>query len=682
MKKWLDAYKVDVKKNRTKIIIISFVFLFLFIYAVSVYFSAVDIASRRYNANIDTVVDKNPQSIFLMPETEVTQTFIAHDNVAGISLLFGQMNHNLEGSLHVKLVDVKNNRDVYSWEVALNELIFDEPDKDLNHPFLMDEPLHIQEGKEYKIIISTAGQQSENDAIPLIFSDGDTYVYGAGTIGGEDAGADVCFRVLDSENSFMIPVYWIFVALIFIALIIVSFIILRNQFRIEHLFLLSVLCIGSIYMFLMTPLSVPDEPAHFDTAYQYSNVFLFKGSAPGENRILMRSEDAEFLKEFGNRPTIKGYHYLSNNILDKADEDSLVQVRAQLVKTTPYVYFPAAIGIMTGRMLGLGTAMVFFMGRFANLIAFALAGFLSIRKIPFGKMVIFVVGLLPMTMQQVSSYSYDAVVFGLSFLFISYCLHAAFDKEELKIRDIIILSILGVFIAPAKAVYVCLILLVFLIPKERFSTLRMRGNKKAKSLACVLGASFISFMAFNIANIIVNYVTVDTTVLSYGDVPGYTVSYLFSHLGKFLLLIRRTIFYELSYYFESMLGKYLGWLNLEISGLLMYAFFAILILAAVKDDHEKVHLTLRNKILITFITGSVFALVCAAMLLSFTPITSGVIMGVQGRYFLPVLPLALLLFRTDKFVLKKDISSYMIFAVWILQIFTVAYVFQWVLYQI
>jgi uncharacterized membrane protein len=432
----------------------------------------------------------------------------------------------------------------------------------------------------------------------------------------------------------------------------------------------------------MTPLSVPDEPAHFDTTYQYSNVLLFEGPALEDNQILMRSDDVNFLKEFGNRPTIKGYHYLSDTMLEKIDDSSLVPVDAQLVKTTPYVYFPAAIGITIGRMMGLGSAAVFFMGRFANLIAFALAGFLSIRKIPFGKMVLFVVALLPMTMQQISSYSYDAVVFGLAFLFISYCLHAAFDEEELKRRDIVILSILGVFIAPAKAVYVCLILLVFLIPKERFSPLKMRGNKKAKSIALVLGASGISFMAFNITNIIMNYLKADQSVLSYGEVPGFTVSYLFSHLGKFFLIVRRTLFYELSYYFESMLGKYLGWLNLEITGLLIYSFFALLILAAIKEDREKVHLTGKNKVLITFIVGSVFALVCAAMLLSFTPITAGIIVGVQGRYFLPVLPLALLLFRNDKFVLKKNMTQHMIFAVWTLQILSIAYVFQWVLYQI
>jgi uncharacterized membrane protein len=131
-----------------------------------------------------------------------------------------------------------------------------------------------------------------------------------------------------------------------------------------------------------------------------------------------------------------------------------------------------------------------------------------------------------------------------------------------------------------------------------------------------------------------------------------------------------------------MLGKYLGWLNLEISSLLLYSFFVLLILSAIKEDREKVHLTNRNRVLITFIVGSVFALVCAAMLLSFTPITSGIILGVQGRYFLPVLPLALLLFRNDKLVLKQNLTQHMIFAAWTLQILTFSYIFQWVLYQV
>ena len=67
-----------------------------------------------------------------------------------------------------------------------------------------------------------------------------------------------------------------------------------------------------------------------------------------------------------------------------------------------------------------------------------------------------------------------------------------------------------------------------------------------------------------------------------------------------------------------------------------------------------------------------------AMLLSWTSRDSQIIEGIQGRYFLPILPLFLLLLKNETVVLKRDISRGILYTFFcmdayaLLRIFTLA----------
>ncbi|MEI8198934.1 MAG: DUF2142 domain-containing protein [Eubacteriales bacterium] len=684
MKDKFAAFIADFRKNRTRNIILLLVFAALVIYAYIISFSMVIPASKVLNADTDTFFSTNIQDISMVSGSEVTQTFTARGDVLGFQLDFSAEDASVQGTVQVSLTDMKTGTEVYRHDMKISDLGADSLES-----FFLDTPIYEAKGNQYKITITTAGQLAKSDVLVIKSSSVNTYNNGSLSVNGQKNGGDLHFKVFDSDNLFLVPVYWGVVAFVLVAFLILTYLLLLNKLKPQHMFVVCVLSIGTLYIFLMTPLSIPDEPAHYDTTYRYSNLVLMKGDptpeegAPKGDYILNRPSDVEFLKQFTISPMLKEYKYINRHLLDKVEDNVLVSSKAQLVKTTPYVYFPATFGITVARLLNLSSGAVFYAGRICNLLFFAFAGFFAIRKIPFGKMILFVAGMLPMTMQQVSSYSYDAVVYGLAFLFISYCLHAAFDDTELRRTDIFILCILGALLAPAKAVYVCLCLLVFLIPNERFKPLKMYSvkHRKAKCITAILGSAALSFLFFNLLNIMTNYVKIDTNVLSYGTVPGYTASFLLSHPGKLFMIIRLTLLNNSSYYLESMLGKFLGWLVLDVPSIYMYGFFGLLILSTIKIDQEKVFLTHKHKILILGILGSVFALVCAAMLLSFTPMTENSVLGVQGRYFLPVLPLALLFFRNDRIVLKRSMTQLMIFSVWVLQILTVADIFQWVLLQ-
>lgn len=85
-----------------------------------------------------------------------------------------------------------------------------------------------------------------------------------------------------------------------------------------------------------------------------------------------------------------------------------------------HAYLPQALGITLGRLLSLGQVLTIYLGRLCNLAFFVLCGWLAVRLAPFGKMAFFGAALLPMTLELVSSLSYDGFAISLGFLCTAY----------------------------------------------------------------------------------------------------------------------------------------------------------------------------------------------------------------------------------------------------------------------
>ena len=64
-----------------------------------------------------------------------------------------------------------------------------------------------------------------------------------------------------------------------------------------------------------------------------------------------------------------------------------------------------------------------------NLILFVAMGWLSIRLLPFGKNLVLLISLLPITLQQVMSVSYDSILLALSLFAAAMTLHLAWAEK-------------------------------------------------------------------------------------------------------------------------------------------------------------------------------------------------------------------------------------------------------------
>ena len=172
-----------------------------------------------------------------------------------------------------------------------------------------------------------------------------------------------------------------------------------------------------------------------------------------------------------------------------------------------------------------------------------------------------------------------------------------------------------------------------------------------------LGGAFI--LGFLVKNIKVVNTAAETTNKVMGiqeamTVPNYSLSYILQNPTVLFDVLNNTFADKTEFYLQSMLGQHLGWIQVELSNLIVMAFIVILLLSGFRARGENQYVTTGNKWMIFFLCGASTMLVLLGMLMSWTPITYVSVEGVQGRYFFPVLLPLLMLLRNSKILFEKN----------------------------
>ena len=433
------------------------------------------------------------------------------------------------------------------------------------------------------------------------------------------------------------------------------------------LFPATVICLGLFYMMILPPFSAPDEPRHFVSAYRLSNQIMGKQAVADEAFLSSASDkEKEYIARGGNvlvreqdereEPYASvgrdSYALMLRELFTKeAGSGTTVRFEAP-VNTTPVVYLPQALGISFARVLHLGYIPLVYMGRLFNLLAFAGMAWLAVRIMPFKKEMFMAVSLLPMTLHLAASLSYDTSLIGLSLLFFAWCFYLAYEKKQIGIRDTVILGLLLVLLEPCKIVYLPLAGICLLIPASKF------GEKKRYwiSVAAVIGVMALAIFLIN--NVVLSAWIQDTeNIISWeGGSAGYTIQDILKEPYQAFLIYYETLVTQLDYYQATMLGGYLGNLdpNLTVPYFCLYLLWGILIVSSVRRAGDHTPFKPGQKVWIAVLTLLSFCLVLTSMLLGWTPKGFA---GIQGRYFLPILPLILLLIYGDNLTIKRDYSK-------------------------
>jgi uncharacterized membrane protein len=207
------------------------------------------------------------------------------------------------------------------------------------------------------------------------------------------------------------------------------------------LYMVMATVFGCIYMLLIPVNGVPDEPWHTVTAYQVSNE-LMGISISSKKTVVMRKSDDDYISWKRSGFTSEDYiSYWQEIVRPKKEHHELVVTDKKPMNVPAYQHFIQALGILTGRRLGLSTVRTLLLGRFFGLFVWIVMSSLALRLIPFGKTVLLTLLVMPMSLQLSMSFSYDVLVITTANLFISIILRLWYKEGSYTKKDFILLVV-------------------------------------------------------------------------------------------------------------------------------------------------------------------------------------------------------------------------------------------------
>ncbi len=400
-----------------------------------------------------------------------------------------------------------------------------------------------------------------------------------------------------------------------------------------NFFLVLALCFGIVMACVNPPFQECDGWMHYlwATDVSYGNVASPVLSLSHQEGIALVPKN---INEFGYHiiepDTGEGGEYIqylkSVKASSKCIEMKLADVPSSLF------YYPQALGLFLSRVFSMSVYGGVVLSRICNLLVFLFLAYLALRITPVFKNIMAVIGLFPITIYQAASDSPDAMLNGFCFLFIAMCFSYAYgEREELAKKDVLKLSLILSVIFLCKYVYVCLGLLVFLIPMKKF------GGKKEYWKCFAVG--LIPLVVLGGIGVLRAASIVSGNQASAGAEGMTQMQYLLEH-PKFILQMLITTF--LNKFNDWMLWlNTLGNLNFQLGPLIyLMPMFAMFVGSL---DRNGACERIRTKD--QWLCLAAFLFTCLGVVMgiyigdgSLNEVGALVAQGIQGRYFIAALP--------------------------------------------
>lgn len=560
----------------------------------------------------------------------IEQSFVSNeDNISSIEILSATFNRVNSGKIQIGIKEQGKEDSLFSTLLDTSLI------KDNEYIVLNFDTIRQAKNKKYSIYVKSIDGK-ENNAIALYSSKEDLYKNGELIINGKNIHGDLVFNI---KSKTPYPRSYILLSvLLFTAMIAIFILIKKKNISLHKAFLVFTIVYGMIFFFVIPPSQAPDEPVHLYRAYEISTGNMI--SIKENNRIgnhLPKSLLDMLLEIDHNKIAMKPEGKVNYDKFKKAfsiklnpNDTSFYDFGGASVYV-PIQYIPQSFGLLIARIFNTSALSAFYLAKFFNFITWIVLVYYSIKIIPYGKEIMFTIALMPITMQQAVSISPDVMIIALSFLFIAHCLKYNKSPETFGKRQKIFISILGISIAVIKIVYLPIILLLLILPKEKFK-------------------SKINYYAYLILSIIISigltgawmmYVNSHFT-LSSAPFPGVNtteqIKFAITNPIRYSFIVRNTLVRNLNFYIESGVGI-IGWIDTHLPYSVILSYLITLVLLAffsetVKDSSKRVLFSIICFFAVILIFSSLYA--------GWTPVAHPYIDGVQGRYLIPILPLLML----------------------------------------
>lgn len=424
---------------------------------------------------------------------------------------------------------------------------------------------------------------------------------------------------------------------------------------------------GLIMTFLMPPFMNPDELVHFQRAYQVAHGGLASETREGKTGGVVPTISND------NSNTRDARHFWDKYYYQRVDGDKLNFVAfPNSAVYSPISYIPQAIGMRISEVIYPSVGLMTLLGRLFNLTAFIGLLYLAIKVSPRGKWVYAVIGLLPMAIHQAASLSSDAITIGAALFAVAYIHRLFLSKKKLNRESISILVVITLVLCLTKPTNVVLLVPLLFLPTRLFENNRQR----LLTVASLIGTGLFVAGGWYLVGKLLHY---DMHFSPYDADTTRQLQYILQHPFEYLKVLFETYVYSgangsgvmfQEFFFGSFVG-YFSWLSykLPMSSILL-AYSALFIALFYREPTKLLKKYENNKaLIITYVATFFLSLIAiaSALYLTWTTVGGDHVDGIQGRYFIPLvpllIPLAVLLQQYLYVSIKKPFVLGLIFAV-------------------
>ncbi len=529
------------------------------------------------------------------------------------------------------------------------EMIFSANDINLSGYTYIDLPEELMIEKEAELELKLVAQ----NGYFIVSTNSSTLVEGSEcTLDDEKLSTNIVIDLRTMRGTLKYTLYWVFVISGILLLSIIVVLVKYKKIGIAGIcaVLLSFFCVACLFVF--PPFTVPDEFAHYRAAYHVSNQLMLDFQDE-QGALHMRSDDFKYCEQGNNSLYNQDYIIEKDFARLACNDNQTVTTHYEYMTNKAVVYFLPSTGISIARIVGLGPYWTFQLGRLFNIFQCIVMVYFAIRIIPFGKVGLSVISLLPINLHIMSSMSYDAFTYGGVLLVFSYIIKLIYDKKAIGWKRLFLLTLMIVLVVPQKVVYIGVAALLLIIPKDRFAKPKWHFVFKC-AIGIIAVAAILILQMQNASKL-----TSDT--VTYSEATGFSISYILTHLPQVINMLFNTIL-DLGDFYAKSIISYFGFFELQTPWFMAIPFVVLVVAAFMRSEGEPAPFRFIERIYSVILFVIVFLLIEMLLLLDWTPMGSVQILGVQGRYFIPALPLLIVAARNNTIVTKNNIGSRLLFA--------------------
>lgn len=385
---------------------------------------------------------------------------------------------------------------------------------------------------------------------------------------------------------------------------------------------------GFIFSFLIPPFQKPDEFAHFKKTVSLANLDFFckknNQLVPSNLYQVITNPQINLLPfDYQSKMAISLYRQKPANkdklLLNVSEGCRFQDGFGYLIPAIVYKVF-ANLNINGFLLFGLMRFLIFLVGYSIILILILKTQNQLIRKI------ILLLLAMPMTINQMSAFSYDVGHLFFGFIFSLIFFDLVYEKKTRFSLFHLGFSFFGFIFS--KPLYEPFFLLFFLLPDLVFKKSKIKKPIFLIIVFFVLG--FLRLPSYHYSGI------------SLGNYNPAIQKQIFLEAPlRIFSLLEKTYFTHFSSYIKSTIGV-LGWLDFDLD-FFIYVLFLVVFGFLIGSYRKKIKISFWQAVVYFLVSFGIFFVLLLAEFLYWTAPGARSIEGVQGRYLIVLIPYFLLL---------------------------------------